>query len=178
MIDLFMNRRSIRKFKNIAVEREKLDTIIKGALTSPSGRNDMPWELIVVEDRQKLDLISKLKGEASEYIKTAPLVIGVLADEDKTNLWLEDSSIIASIIQLLAESLDLASCWNHMKDVLIDGVDIEAKAKKLLAIPDELKNLRLLTIIAIGYPDEDLESHRKENLSYDLVHREKYIEKK
>ena len=37
MLDLLMNRRSIRKYKN--QELEILDKILQGALTSPSGKN-------------------------------------------------------------------------------------------------------------------------------------------
>lgn len=34
MLDLLINRRSIRKYKDQKVEKDKLDKILKGALTS------------------------------------------------------------------------------------------------------------------------------------------------
>lgn len=37
MLDLLMNRRTIRKYKDQEVDKETIDKIIKGALTSPSG---------------------------------------------------------------------------------------------------------------------------------------------
>ena len=55
MLDLLINRRSIRKFKDQKVEKEKLDKILKGALTSPSSKNAQPWELVVVDDKEILE---------------------------------------------------------------------------------------------------------------------------
>ena len=52
MLDLLMKRRSIRKYKNRKIEKEVLDKILQGVLTSPSSKNRQPWELIVVDNRE------------------------------------------------------------------------------------------------------------------------------
>ena len=57
MLDLLMNRRSIRKYKDKAIEKDKIQKLLKGVLTSPSGRNIRPWELIIVDDKDKLALL-------------------------------------------------------------------------------------------------------------------------
>ncbi len=45
---MFQTRRSIRKYKNIPIEKEKLDIIIRNTLYSPTAQNRKPWEFVVV----------------------------------------------------------------------------------------------------------------------------------
>lgn len=42
-------RRSIRRYENKPLEREKLETILKAAMSSPTARNVQDWEFLVVE---------------------------------------------------------------------------------------------------------------------------------
>lgn len=39
MIELLFNRRTIRKYKDKEIEKEVLEKILQGALTSPSSKN-------------------------------------------------------------------------------------------------------------------------------------------
>lgn len=110
MLDLLMKRRSIRKYKDQEVEKEILDKILTGALTAPSSKNRMPWELIVVNDKELLDKLGDFRGVASSPLKSAALAIIVLADPEKSEIWIEDASIVSIVIQLVSESLGLGSC--------------------------------------------------------------------
>ena len=47
-------RRSVRKFKDQKVEKEKIDVILKSALRAPSSRSIRPWQFIAVTDRELL----------------------------------------------------------------------------------------------------------------------------
>lgn len=51
MIDLLMKRRSIRKFKDVHIEADKLEKLVKSVLLAPSGSNQRPWEFVFVTDR-------------------------------------------------------------------------------------------------------------------------------
>jgi len=55
LYDLLKSRRSIRKFQNKEVEKEKIDIILKSALMAPSSRSRRPWEFIAVTDKEKLE---------------------------------------------------------------------------------------------------------------------------
>ncbi|HOA30915.1 MAG TPA: nitroreductase family protein, partial [Clostridia bacterium] len=54
MYELVKTRRSIRKYLQKEVEKDKIDVIIKSALMAPSSRSRRPWEYVVVTDREKL----------------------------------------------------------------------------------------------------------------------------
>ncbi|HHV38016.1 MAG TPA: NAD(P)H nitroreductase [Tepidimicrobium sp.] len=173
MLELLMNRRSIRKYKKNSIEKEKIDAIIKAALTSPSGRNKKPWELIIVQDKKLLKALGATRGSASYHIQSAPLAIVVLADPSITDIWIEDTSIISVIIQLVAESLGLGSCWVQIRERFdVDGNTIESMVKDILSIPE---NLKVESIISIGYPDEVKDPHGEEDLPFDKIHYNRYL---
>lgn len=172
MLDLLLSRRSIRKYKDQPVSDEIIDKIINAALTSPSGRNIKPVEFIVIKDKITLDKLSKTKGNGSKHLMDAGFAVAIIADESKTDIWIEDASIAATIIQLTAQSLDLGSCWIQMRERIGDNdEDIENLGKNILNIP---KAHRLLSIIAIGYPDEDKEAYQVKDLDKSKVHFNRY----
>ena len=168
MLDLLMNRRSIRKYKDQQVEKEKIDMILKGALTSPSAKNKKPWEVIVVTDKEKLLKLGDSRGVASRPISNANTAIVVLADPTISDTWIEDTSIISTIIQLTAHSLGLGSCWIQVRQRVDENErSIGLTVKEILNIPNQYE---VEAIISIGYPDEDKKPHNEETLSYNKVH--------
>lgn len=168
MLDLLMNRRSIRKYKEKKIDPKAMDQIIKGALTAPSGRNAKPWELIVVSDRELLSALGASRGAVSSHMKDAGVGMIVLADPNVTDLWVEDASIMATIIQLQAQSLGLGSCWIQVRErINSSNESVEEHIKKLLHIPE---NLRVECMLAIGYPDEEKQPYTVEDLPYHKVH--------
>lgn len=171
MLDLLINRRSIIKYKDQKVEKEKLDKILKGALTSPSGKNIQPWELIVVDDKEILEKLAASRGPASRPLANAPLAIVVVANPELTDVWIEDASIISTIIQLMAQSLGLGSCWIQSRErVTQDNESVSEYVKNVLDIPE---NYFVESMIAIGYPDEEKKPHEID-LNSDKIHYNKY----
>ncbi len=154
MLDLLMNRRSIRKYKDKAIEKDKIQKLLKGVLTSPSGRNIRPWELIIVDDKDKLALLGGAsRGGASRALTNAPLAMVILADPNATDVWIEDASIVSIITQLMAQSLGLSSCWIQVRErIAVDNKTVEDYVKEVLDIPE---NYKVESMIAIGYPDEE-----------------------
>ena len=175
MLNLLKKRRSIRKYKEKAVEPEKIKEIIQGALLSPSSRGRTPWEFIVVTDNDTLQKLSSSKQGGSAFIKEAPLAIVVLADSEVCDVWIEDASSATTLIQLVAESLELGSCWVQIRERKHnDEVSAEEYVSGILNIP---KNLRVEAIVSIGYPDEVKESHQEGNLKYEKVFLNNYSSK-
>ena len=169
---LLKNRRSIRQYLDKAVEQEKIEILIEAALRSPSSRSLNPWEFIVVTNKQKLHELSISKPHGAGFLKDAPLGIVVIADPEKCDVWVEDSSIASILIQLAAESIGLKSCWIQIrKRFYKDTTTSGDRIKEILGIPE---NYSVESIIAIGYPDETKDGHKAETLLYDKIHYEKY----
>lgn len=171
MLDLLKQRRSIRKYKTEAIEKETVLKLIRGALLSPSSRGLKPWEFVIVEDSLVLEKLSQAKPGAA-FLKNAKLGIVVLGDPGKCDVWIEDTSIASTIIHLLATDLGLGSCWIQIRERnYTEGISAEDYVKQVLSIPN---NLRILSIISIGYPDETKPAYSDESLSYDKVHLNTY----
>ena len=169
---LIQNRRSIRKFTDQSVEKEKIDLILEAGLRSPSSRSLNPWEFIVVEDKETLNKLSCSKPHGASFLKNASLGIVIIADPEKCDVWIEDSSIAATYIQLAAQSFGLASCWIQIrKRFYKNEITAQNKVSNLLNIPE---NFQVESIIAIGYPNEIKSGHKKESLLYNKIHYEQY----
>jgi len=172
MLELLFKRRSTRKYGNLEIEKEKIDAIINAALLSPSSRNLKPLDFIFVQDKSLLNELSKTKKHGSEFIKNASLGIIIAADPEKSDVWVEDASIASIIIQLTAESLGLSSCWIQVRKRFHNElIKAEDYIKDLLKIPEKYK---ILSMISIGYKNENLRPHSEEELKFDKIHINKF----
>jgi len=171
-IDLLQKRRSIRKFENRRVEEEKIEKILQAALMAPSSKRSTPWHFVVVDEKVKLEKMAISREMGSKFLENAPLAIVVLADETKSDVWVEDASIAAILMQLEVEDLDLGSCWIQVRGRRKDeSITTEAYLRELLNIPAELK---IECIIAIGYKDEEKKPFDESKLQLDKIHRNSF----
>ena len=152
MIDLLRKRRSVRRFEDRVIEPEKIELLKEAVLRSPSSRNFDPWEFVFVEDKALLKALSQSKPHGASFLKGAALGIIVCADEVRSDVWVEDCSIASILVQMTAQSLGLGSCWVQIrKRFYEDGTSSEAYIRRILKMPD---TIRVLSIIAVGYPAE------------------------
>jgi len=171
-MSLIENRRSIRRFENREVEKEKIDMLVEAALRAPSSRGFNPWRFIVVTDQVLLDKLSLAKVHGSAFLEKAPLGIVVCADPNTSDVWIEDASIASIFVHLAAASRGLGSCWIQIrKRMHDDATTSEEFVRGLLNIPG---SLMVESIIAVGYPDESKSSHPKEKLEYGKVFQNAY----
>ena len=76
-LQLLQKRRSIRRFSEKPVEKEKVDYLVECMLRSPSSRSLNPWEFIVVDDKKLLETLSQANPNyqgilpAEEYVRGA-----------------------------------------------------------------------------------------------------------
>jgi nitroreductase len=172
LFELLKNRRSIRKYLPKSVEQNKIDLITKSALMSPSSKRSNPWEFIVIQETETLQKLAECRPHGSQFLAESPLGIIVTADTTKTDVWMEDASIAAIIMQLQAQDLDLGSCWIQVygrnKD---DGTTTECYIRDLLNIPD---HFAVLCIISIGYPNEERKPYDENKLIIEKIHTEKF----
>jgi nitroreductase len=172
MLELLVKRRSIRKFKDADVEKEKVDKLVKAALLSPTAKNLQDWEFVVIDDRETLYKLSQSRDRSSAFLKGAPLGIVVLGESERNDVWIEDASIASILIQMTAESLGLGSCWIQMRNRQHnDNKTAEEYVREVLGIPG---NLKVESIIAIGYPAESKPPHNDDELRYEKVFKNKY----
>lgn len=172
MLDLLRKRRSIRQYQARPVEPETIDLLIEAALRAPSSRGYNPWEFVVVTDPQTRRQLAAAKMHGSGFLAEAPLNIVVAADTDKTDVWVEDCSIAAIVLQLTAESLGLGSCWAQIRLRPHDPkTSADAYVKQVLGLPDRFA---VECILGFGEPAEIKSGHPASSLLHDQVHRERF----
>lgn len=168
VLELLQNRRSIRKFKDQSVEKEKIDAIIKAALMAPSSKRSTPWHFLVIDDKDLLKSVSESRTMGSSFVANAPAAILVLADESKSDVWVEDASIAATLLILEAHDLGLGTCWvqvrNRMKD---EKTSTENALRELLHFPE---GLRAECLIVFGYKDEEKKPFDDDHILKDRTH--------
>ena len=152
MIDVLRQRRSIRNFTPEKIAPDSIDALMEAALRAPSSRGINPWEFVLVDDPGLLGKLAQAKPHGAGFLKNAPLAIVVCADSTKSDVWVEDCSIAAIIIQLMAVSLGLGSCWAQIRNRQHDDQkNAEACVQKLLGLPDQIE---VECILGIGHPGE------------------------
>ncbi len=172
LLDVLRKRRSVRKFLEQPVEQEKLDILIEGMLRSPSSKGINPWEFIIVTNSEKMGKLAEAKPHGATFLRNAPLAIVVCADTSKTDVWVEDTSIAAIILHLLATDLGLGSCWVQIR--LRSHDDLKTSQEYLHEVLDLGDNIMVEAIIGIGYMADEQPGHHKTSLLYNRVFYEGY----
>jgi nitroreductase len=168
LLDLLRNRRSTRVFKETQISPELVELLMKAVLMAPSSKRSNPWQFVLVDDPLKLKELSGCKKSGSQLLANASLAVVVLADPEKSDVWIEDASIASIIIQLEAEDLGLGSCWVQIrKRQNENGIDSEACVRAILNIPD---SLAVLSIIALGVKGESRKPFGEDKLQWEKIH--------
>jgi len=160
--DVLLKRRSIRRYKDTPIPREKILKILEAARIAPSASNKQPWHFIVVENKETIKQLAK-----SEWAAKAPLMIVALADPEASPNWCSnDLGIAFEHIALAATNLGLGTCW-------MGQTGREDLIRKLLDIPEKL---RPVAVMPIGEPDETPAPKERKSLD-DIVSWEKFSPK-
>ncbi len=156
IIPAIMERRSYRKFKDLAVPDDLLGALVEAGSHAPSAGDLQSWKFVVVKDQSKKNKISEL-ADGQTWISSAPALIVVCSDESiikkfyKTRsdiLSIQNCSAAAQNILLTAHSLGLGACW-------IGGFEKEAVSEEVGAPGGSAQ-----VMIAVGYPDEKLKKKK------------------
>ena len=141
-------RRSTRKYKDTTVEKEKLSKVLEAARLAPSAANHQPWSFIVVSDKTIRQ--SLFSAYSRQWFVDAPIIIVACGFPDKgwrrkdgEKYYPIDVAIAMQNLILAAHEMGLGTCWIAAFD--------EKKVKKALDIP---KNVRVIAMTPLGYPDE------------------------
>ena len=167
MLELFKNRRSIRKFTKEAISKEDIEKILKAGLLAPSSMNKKPVKLIVIDDKETIAKLETCKKYGTLPLKTAPIVIAVIADSELSDVWVEDASIAATFIQMEVEKLGLGSTWIQMRKREAEDKGSEMAVREVLNIPNKYG---VLALIAIGHKDEEKKPYEDSDIDFGKVH--------
>lgn len=162
-IEALRGRRSIRRFTDQAVEKEKIETIIDCARLAPSAINIQPWEFVVVTNSTKREEIARLT-DYGKFIKDAPVLVAVFCKE--TKYYLEDGCAATENILIAAHALGLGACW-------VAG-DKKAYAEAVRETLDVPEGYKLVSLIPIGYPAEWPRGEAYKRALKDVLHWEKF----
>lgn len=150
VLENIKTRRSVRSYKNISVEPEKLDAVLEAGTYAPTGRGAQSPVIIAVTDPKTRGQISSLNaailGTESDPYYGAPVIVLVLADPAR-NTFVEDGTCVLDTMMLAAHSIGLATCWIHREREIFDS----AEGKALLRAWGLPETLRGVGSLALGY---------------------------
>lgn len=168
--EVIKNRRSIRKFKDTHIQKEKIEGLLNLAMWAPSGMNRQNWYFVVVEGKVKDKLIEVSKRAFKEFISeslkevfkdretvikesekffynlgNAPVVICVYRSRTIEGELTDIQSVAAAVenLLLLIHEEGLGGCW------MTGPVHLENEINKILGV----KSKKLQAIIPLGVPD-------------------------
>lgn len=159
VIEAIMSRRSIRKYKDTPVEREKLQLIAECGVNAPNGMNAQRWEVRIVDNAESIAAISEEYKKANPQLlerdpgfknmfRNAPAVICVAVPDRDDGV---NAGLLGENIMLAAHSIGLGTvCLGGPVRFLKDS---EA-GRAFIARLGFSEDYSLLYMIGVGYPDE------------------------
>lgn len=167
VIEAIMARRSIRKYQDRPVEREKLQLIAECGVNAPNGSNAQRWEVRIVDDAAKIDAISGAFKLANpdmvardpgfkNMFRNAPAVIFVAVPEGDDGV---NAGLLGENIMLSAYSVGLGTiCLGGPVNFLKNSPD----GRAFLSTLGFSEGYELIYAIGVGYPDESPEARPRD----------------
>ncbi|HAH32681.1 MAG TPA: NAD(P)H nitroreductase [Elusimicrobia bacterium] len=167
-LELVSKRRSIRKYKPLPVEREKLLLCLEAARLAPSACNAQPYRFIVVDEPELKEKVSKaaFSGVYSgcKFAAGAGALVFVVSETGKFSAWLGnrvqstdfrlvDIGIAAEHFVLAASEQGLGTCW-------LGWFNAKSAARALGLGPGK----KVEIMLSVGYPDEDPSQRKRKNM--------------
>lgn len=160
VIENIMSRRSIRKYKPQAVNRDTMQVILNCGINAPNGQNKQSWEIRVVDNPEFINGITevykKKNPKAAEdpnfknMFRNAPTVV-FIANDKSYDLSQIDCGLLGENMILSAWAMGIGSCCLGGPTRFMTSTPEAAEYLKMLDIP---QGYELLYCIAFGYPDE------------------------
>ncbi|MDF2523249.1 MAG: nfrA2 [Clostridiales bacterium] len=167
-IELANRRYSVREYKEIPVEKEKIIQVLEAGRVAPSAVNYQPLHFIVLTDENIKNKI--FETYPREWFKKAPVIIAVCGDHSKS--WKRkdgkdhcdiDVAIAVDHMILAATDIGLGTCWVCAFDA--------KRCQEVLELPD---NLEVSALMPIGYAAENKVPEKKRKSLADIVSWERY----
>lgn len=160
VITCIKTRRSVRKFKDEQISKEIVEDLVLTASYAPSWKNTQTTRYVAITNPEIKERISKeCCGEHNQgIIDGAPMIIATLI-VDKRSGFERDGSYTtvrkdnwqAFDNGIATQTLCLAANEKGLGTVIMGMYDID-KAAEILQVPE---GQLLMSLVAIGYPDEE-----------------------
>ena len=160
VVETIMTRRSVRDYKEEAVDREQMAKVIECGIYAPSAMNKQTWAVRVVDDKAFLDGVTeiaikqnpKLKEQANfrNFFRNAPTVAFIACPEESYS-GEYDCGLLSENMMLAAWSMGVGSCCLGS---VVPVMNSEA-AKPYLERLNLPEGYKLMVGIAFGYPAGD-----------------------
>ena len=166
-LEVIKKRRSIRAFENRKVEDDKLMDVLSAGRAAPTSYNNQEFKIVAVRDKIRIGQLFHACNE-QDFVKEAPVVLVCCGTNPEQEMmcgqpsYTIDVSVVATHMMLRATDLGLGTCWL--------GSFNEKKIKQILDIPD---NIRVVTVLPLGYPRFQLAEKSRKPLE-ELVCFDKY----
>ena len=188
-LKVILERRSIRKYRTVAISDEILEEIVQAGLYAPSGLNLQPWYFVVARTQERMMQIRALMSvvamrmnpvlekrfhdhpevitETSNFLVTlgnAPACVLIYAnkkeDGDRDNV-IESVSAAIQNMQLAAWNRGIGSCWI--------GAPNHVGCANLFEAAFGAGHGEFIAVLTLGYPDEDPKAHRRKQRRYTFI---------
>ena len=112
--DISRMRRTVRKFSQTPVEREKLDLILEAGRWAPTAVNGQPQRILIMDTSEALDKVRQFCtfGFDARYVELAK---ECASDDKKHNV----SYYGAPLVLLIC--WDRTACWTHPQNGMSSG---------------------------------------------------------
>ena len=162
VFECIQTRRSVRNYSQKNVDFEKLMIILEAACKAPTSGNLQDYRFIIVNNKNKIRALADHCNE-QHWIATAPILIIVCADTEKTELYYglrgqrlystQNSAAAVQNILLAAHALGLGACWigAFNEEFISDEFGISGK-------------IRPQAIITLGYAEGPLDPKTENDL--------------
>ena len=145
VIETIMSRRSIRKYKPEAVNRDTMKVILDCGINAPNGQNKQSWAVRVVDNPKAAE-----DPDFKNMFRNAPTVV-FIGNDTSYDCSQIDCGLLGENMVLAAWSMGVGSCCLASPTRFMADTPEAAEYLKRLELPEGYK---LLYCIAFGYPDE------------------------
>lgn len=136
-------RRSVRNYTSKMVTDEEIVKIIEAGTWAPSACNIQGWRFIIIDEKEKLDLL--VKNGAAAFLKNVNQAILILYNNQTDNTMYQDyiQSAAACIenMCLTAYAMGIGTCW-------VNFLPAKVNLRKIFEIPSAFDPIAL---ISLGY---------------------------
>ncbi len=170
---MFTTRRSIRRYKDIPVEKDKLNAVLEAARWAPSWGNSQCCELVVIQDREKKEALTQIlskKNPATLAMIKAPVVLAVVGGLKKAGYYNGEAKTkfgdwLLYDLGIVTQNICLSAHEQGLGTVIIGSFDHD-KARELIGVP---KTHEVVAMLPLGYADHEPPAPKRKPME-DFVH--------